>query len=537
MPETPPKYRLTYFQRDQLAFFVTHPSPVQPNRGEIIALLNKSNEILGSLGYKARLEPQPRSVYTFPEVGNKDYGSNLDEKRKPAVTPRDPSSIISATVTGASEDEDDPTDDPIKFFQMVTRLEDELKKVPSTEFTLEAVDLDWLAGGSPDGNGTGGPGGWPVAYRGSPEKAPFRFNNLPKSVIDGNRGEGVDVIILDTAITEQDKAAAYNEYQYRHPLIHSLLRPDGPLHIIPLPQPQRDHIAELRTLGHDYKMTDHGLFAAGIIHTIAPCTQIYLVEVLNEYGVGDLDSIVWGLNFVIQHIQDNKDRRVIVNGSLILELPIGQQHCRTIPVVDNCFPDLFTELDRQFEELICSQIEKDSKWLEKQRLSLEAPCDAILDLKSRVIAAAGNDHRPGQNVAPFARYPAAFESVQGVGALPKNLPKRNGKYRTASYSNQADAPRKIGITTLGGEEGEGQGVLGLYLGKFPCGEPNCTKWAWWSGTSFATPVVTGITAAILSDLPGQDRETQQAIQELYDSNKIENGGAEHEEDALNMIQS
>ena len=535
MPETPPKYRLTYFQRDQLAFFVTHPRPVQPNQEEVSALLSKSNEILGSLGYKARLEPQPRSVYTFPKVGNKDYVSNLDEKRKPTVTPRDPSSIISATVTAASEEEDDP----IKFFQMVTKLEDELSKMQLTGLTLGAVSLDWLVGGSPDGNGTGGPGGWPVAYRGSPERAPFRFNNLPKSVIDGNRGEGVDVIILDTAITEQDKAAAYNEFQYRHPLIHSLLRPEpeGRLHITPLPQLQQQHIAELRTLGHDYKMPDHGLFAAGIIHTIAPCAQIYLVEVLNPYGVGDLDSILWGLDFVIRHIQNNPDRRVVVNSSLCLDLPIGEQHCRTIPVVDNCFADLFTELDRQLEELICSQIKNDPKWIENQKLSMQAPCDVVFELKSRVIAAAGNDHRPGQNVAPQARYPAALESVQGVGALPKNLPRKNGKYRTASYSNQADAPRRIGITTLGGEEGEGQGVLGLYLGEFPCGEQNCTKWAWWSGTSFATPVVTGITAAVLSNMNGQGRETQDAIEKLYNDNNIENGGAEHEEDALSMIQS
>jgi subtilisin family serine protease len=158
-----------------------------------------------------------------------------------------------------------------------------------------------------------------------------------------------------------------------------------------------------------------------------------------------------------------------------------------------------------------------------------------------VIAAAGNDHRPGQSVAPQARVPAAFDSVQGVGALPKALPRKNGKLKKASYSNQADKPRKIGITTLGGEEGEGQGVLGLYLGEFPCGEPNCTKWAWWAGTSFATPVVTGVTVAVLSNMIGTDRQTQVAIERLYypgqNINKIVlDGDVEQEEDGLSMIQ-
>jgi hypothetical protein len=293
--------------------------------------------------------------------------------------------------------------------------------------------------------------------------------------------------------------------------------------------------------GHDYKMTSHGLFAAGIVHTIAPCAQIYLVEVLNSYGVGDRESIVWGLNFAIQHIKNNPDRRVVVNGSLCLDLPVDELHCYPFPPLDGCFPDLFTEQDRELEQEICRQIQEDPHWIKNQIVSLLTPCDTILNLKSRVIAAAGNDHRPGQNVAPQARIPAAFDSVQGVGALPKALPRRNGKLRKASYSNQADRPRKIGITTLGGEEGEGQGVLGLYLDDFPCGEPNCTKWAWWSGTSFATPVVTGVTAAVLSNLTGTQRQTQIAIDRLYNPgpniNKIViDADAEQGEDGLSMIQ-
>jgi hypothetical protein len=531
MLTSPLKNKLTYFQRDQLAFFVTHPGQDDPNKEQVAVLLNTSSQILAGLGYQTRLEPQ--SVYSFPRISDKDYESKLDERRKPQVMPRPESSFISANILGADEN----PKDPLEFFQLVTRLDEELRNVPVTGLEQKAVLLDWLASGSRDGSGTGGPGGWPVAYRGSPERAPFRFNDLPEIVTKGNRGEGVDVLILDTAISLQEKVVAYIEEKDRHPLIRSLLRPDGPLHIEPLPQPQREHIAELRALGHDYRMSDHGLFVAGLIHTIVPCAEIYLVEVLNSYGVGDLDSIVWGLDFAIRHIQKNPGRRVVVNFSLCLDLPIGEQHCRTIPVVDPCFPDLFTEHDRRLEEAICRQIEKDSNWFEDQILALQTSCDAILELKSRVIAAAGNDRRPGQSVAPHARYPAAIKSAQGVGALPKTLPRKNGKLKKASYSNQADSPQRIGITTLGGEEGEGQGVLGLYLGEFPCGEPNCTKWAWWSGTSFATPLVSGVTAAVLGDMPESGREAYAAIEELYRIDKIVDGDGEQEEDGLSLIQS
>ena len=73
--------------------------------------------------------------------------------------------------------------------------------------------------------------------------------------------------------------------------------------------------------------------------------------------------------------------------------------------------------------------------------------------------------------------------------------------------------------TLGGEPGEEQGVLGLYLGEFPGGEPNCTRWAWWAGTSFATPILTGAIAAVLSSRAGH-RRTQAAVKALYEKGII-----------------
>jgi hypothetical protein len=528
--------KLKYFQQDEVALFVTHQEEVQPNVDQIKLLLDTSNRILSRLQSPARLNTQTRAVYTFPQVEEYEYDSQLDESRRPSVTPRKPSSIISVSVDNQQEES------PTVFLETFKGLEKELKKElqdsQQTDLTVEAISLDWLGRISPEGSGSGGPGGWPVPYRGSPERAPFRFDILHDLVSSGNRGEGVDVIILDTVITPEHKNTAFDAEMNRHPLIRSLLRPDGPLHIELLPLPLSQHIKDLRSFGHDYEMSSHGVFVAGIVHTIAPCAQIYLVEVLNSYGVGDRDSIVWGLNYAIEHIKKNQGRLVVVNCSLGLDLPGDELHCLGIPPLDPCFPDLFTEQDHALDELICNQLKEDRGWIENQTGPLLTPCDTILQLKSQVISAAGNDHRPGQTVAPPARIPAAFDSVQGVGALPKALPRENGRLKKASYSNQADRPRKIGITALGGEEGEGQGVLGLYLGEFPCGEPNCTKWAWWSGTSFATPVVTGVTAAVLSNMNGADRKTERAIRRLYNPPKIViDADVEQGEDGLSINQT
>jgi subtilisin family serine protease len=125
-----------------------------------------------------------------------------------------------------------------------------------------------------------------------------------------------------------------------------------------------------------------------------------------------------------------------------------------------------------------------------------------------------------------------------VGAFPKRQKVGpNNKWITASYSNLADRPKFTGVTTFGGEPGEGSGALGLYLGKFPCGEANCTKWAWWAGTSFATPIFTGIVAAVLSgDGTGPLPAAQAAIDILNNRDIIKQSISVDDEDGLDVTQ-
>jgi hypothetical protein len=106
--------------------------------------------------------------------------------------------------------------------------------------------------------------------------------------------------------------------------------------------------------------------------------------------------------------------------------------------------------------------------------------------------------------------------VVGVGALPRDIqgkPHGPGPVKTANYSNLADNKPDNGFVTLGGEEGVENGVVGLFLGRFPVNvgpHPNKDRriklehvkyranrrgWAWWSGTSFATPIISGLLSA------------------------------------------
>src|SRR5258706_5938546 len=179
---------------------------------------------------------------------------------------------------------------------------------------LDVVSPNWLASPSSEWGGGGGPGSQPVPYIGDPETAPYKFQ-LPKALKhlcsedEAKRVEGVVVAILDTAPSMHELVWAFEKYhkvdpakqRKHHPLIESLLRPDEPLHLPPASandffRPLHLHPASAEDLfrmravhlrDHNYNMTDHGLFVAGIIHTIAPAAEIHLYEVLNSEGVGD----------------------------------------------------------------------------------------------------------------------------------------------------------------------------------------------------------------------------------------------------------
>jgi len=128
-----------------------------------------------------------------------------------------------------------------------------------------------------------------------------------------------------------------------------------------------------------------------------------------------------------------------------------------------------------------------------------------------VVAAAGNDGLSGGH--PEERLPARYDmdpsppSVIGVAAVTNSS-------TAAAYSNRGDS----GVVVLGGDatysglneppavketpQRDKDAVIGIYSSRvFPFadtpGDParqNQTGWAFWSGTSFATPVISALAA-------------------------------------------
>jgi len=552
--------------------------------------------------FRGTLEADEPSAPEIPDPEWKIW----DAMKSPKAQRRGAFSLIPAQVRLPKEDwdiEKNPEGyvERSELAELVVTLDNVRGEQPlQADFTLRAVLPNWLSSPCSETGGGGGPGGIPEPYK---RKIIWILQNLlhdllpnliPAPTLDpppylpilpttkaglqariGQGGRGVTVAILDTAPSQHDMAAAYerhhkvnpkNQKKYEHDtLIEGLLGPDSPLEVH---YASSDDLLRMRSVhlkDHDYEMTDHGLFVAGIIYSLAQQAKIHLYEVLNSQGVGDLLSIAKGLEKVLDRFSGQP---LVVNCSLVLNIPrLGHR----ISDLDKVFlAKIIKDWDRHKDERIewlTSDLlgPEGEEWLRRQAEAIEWLCDQLYFHKSRVIAAAGNGWKPDESkTRPVTSYPAEFKSVLGIGAFPKGAQPdpTSRKYPVSSYSNLADDPPEKGVTTLGGEPGAENGVLGVYIGKFPdmhyrlqqypwfvrplmwvifaikwcsiIGPKNKTDLAWWCGTSFATPMIAGLAAAVLSDLPKGAR-TQDAILTMYSTKGILQSLTPQKEDGVEGI--
>jgi hypothetical protein len=228
-------------------------------------------------------------------------------------------------------------------------------------------------------------------------------------------------------------------------------------------------------------ISSHGLFVAGLVHAVAPASEIHLVRVLEDDGCGTLFSIAQGIQgFVDQAMQDSEGDQI---RGIVLNLSLGVHQPRDSDKI--CLPNDVVFLERVL------------RWAHGQ--------GAV------IVAAAGNDSYAEPADAPRGmELPAAYDFVIGVAAS-------NIDHKRSCFSNfETGAPNVVAP----GGDGEGEGDC--HLPQCDAGNPNAclvslsyqsdTGYVYWVGTSFAAPLVTGQVALNLpltptcawpdSDLPG-----------------------------------
>ncbi len=511
----PPDPTRRAFVPNQIVLHVTHTQRL--TRSALRALIVNTNHTLRDKCHATMQEDEitegdnsydfPMPVVSFPDDTQPQF------------------SLVIAPLSRKTTDED--------LLRLVIAINHSIPKEEEGKPHLKAAAPDWLNGGSQSGGSpTGGPGGRPAkaikpSYTVGQKKWQLNLPLLEVEMPKMGDGSNVNVAILDTLPCLETLAQIYylehkkeQEKPYTgHPLVLKLLKPAGQVHFYPASYEDLAEIAGYRIECHEYPVADHGLFIAGLINELAPQANLHLIQILNDYGVGNTTSLTHGLAKLTALIS-NPDIKGpwVVNCSFMLDVP----NCGHDDLL-KFFPKI-AEVEEWMKH--CLRENPEPKGPHQDLVNMLEPVRAMCEFLDKfndghtacVVAAAGNDCgktytendclQEKDRKRPYARFPAAFAEVIGVAALKHGKDSVTPGGDPANYSNLADRPMNVGFAALGGEEGEDKGVLGMYLGDFPLGrdpnngafdfEVNTNGWGWWAGTSFATPMVSGLAAAHLS---------------------------------------
>lgn len=472
--------------------------------------------------------------------------------------------------SGDSQDADALHADDAALLQGVIALGSRIaERRPSVEiyatedyFVPQAVSFNWYNTSAPgQAIGTGGPGTMPVVAGSSVTPTPENEVGVPLSR-GASSPSTVDVYILDTLpdsaylsgllgggappdrpfirwLTDKIGAAPT-------PAALAALAGTGEFELIANDAPGvnaprlidelNDQAIGSEIARHRYDLTAHGLFVADLVCSVAQAvpTRLHLIEVLNRWGVGALDTIVDGLLKVLDRAQQASEP-LVVNCSFTMTMP---RYLNGQAAEHGIAQHPFVTVQRGIPAALVQSLNafmEEAEFARQMQDVLQPLFNALYCYGASIVAAAGNE-RAGQNgLRPPARYPAAFPSVVGVGAVNQRAPVDVADI--ASYSNWSDEPTSDGLATYGGEAdlapglsaavaNTGNSLLGLYVGPDPTAAAAAppagySYLAHWAGTSFAAPVIAGSLAILRAN--GDSRDD--ALTNLRAQGHPLNGGA------------
>ncbi len=242
-------------------------------------------------------------------------------------------------------------------------------------------------------------------------------------------------------------------------------------------------------------ISDHGLYVAGLIRAVAPESEIEIYQVLNKYGCGSLFT----LNEALYDFMAGVKRQRGTLGGAVINLSLGIHKPRT-PIQDSVPGDGANQQSgvaaaQALDFLVEDEIE-----------SLRTAVLAAHNEGAVLVAAAGNDSylasRDGQVLSP--QIPAQYPFVIGVAAS-------NAMRERSCFSNWGD------VAAPGGDGGlnpqlakDFEELAGLdcaptaNLCSGDCKDALISLvqdpqpgYAYWTGTSFSTPLVSGLAALVI----------------------------------------
>jgi hypothetical protein len=213
---------------------------------------------------------------------------------------------------------------------------------------------------------------------------------------------------------------------------------------------------------------NHGFFIAGLIHAVAPQSQLRLVRVLENDNRGDLFTLLKAIFNFLKENQSEDLTGQVINLSLGVRLP-----------------------------------PEEAKFgLPAEILSLQYLMSAARCLGAVVAAAAGNDSYKGPLPLP-SNLPAGWPTGLGVAATNDEnqrscfsnrgrLAAPGGDGRSEKETDHDCKPRNDECT----DEDFSRAIVGPIL-RPPYNDDNNNGYIFWSGSSFSTPLVSGLAALVM----------------------------------------
>lgn len=316
---------------------------------------------------------------------------------------------------------------------------------------------------------------------------------------------------LDALVAAQRKASPQH-----HPVTVAILdswpakAPTGASWLVDQVLPSgMNYQIKLEHLPHS-PIADHGLFVAGIINDIAPAARLHAIRVLDDYCVG-----TWS------DLQEGLAKLQSLEGHLVVNLSLGFLPTEDLQQMEREFAPAL-ELGKVF--FAQPGVATDATAREGERHLFRAIMYATFAAlttrdKTLLIASVGNDARPHE-ARPDPEFPARYDSLLSVAAI-------DAAEMASAFSNRGDIANTplngiavlggntvaIGSTTIAtipGSVKKKDAVVGLYSAAFP--GYHRAGWAYWAGTSFAAPIISGLAANIWANDPLQTAaEVKQTI--------------------------
>lgn len=445
---------------------------------------------------------------------------------------------------GKSDDDDDDDDrrrSPAKgpVPRIVNLVNTHLKELNGLGVPIFAATPVWFCGstsnGVPEGPKPQGCPAIPAIPVGGDQSCPANPGRWPITLpglspeMQATTGKDVTVFIFDTLPQQNQVAAAAIAAGGNNQLLQDVSSNVIPhSHYFKLPDNLETPGPNLPKTGKDiygrlvgFDMPDHGLFIAGIVRDLAPGATIECMRVLSDYCVGDLATLTKALELIHNRMSPVNPDTNFTQGDLY-QKPVVINMSLVVP------PD-----DKEAKHLGFKP-----KLTHLLRTHLLRPMQRLSELGAVFAASAGNeaDLRVGskamnpKKVRPFALYPSAFAYNDPPDPVPSIIPVGavDSDGEPASYSCY---PGIKGIATFGGEVPEAippkpprkpptptpdckthpvdmDAVVGIYSSSiypslsiddcdptYPA--PNQNGWAYWVGTSFATPIISALLARVI----------------------------------------